>query len=208
VQIENGWRSARDRRPGAVQRGHFREIEPVEENPDAEPAPPCAAAKTAIIIYGNGVGTTPSVCTDDNCPIHDPRAAAADPVPTMEPAKEAESEEEAEERKARYQQQREQYGEEQERKAEARRQEVERQQEEYEAERARKEKLHKARLARFDRILSTSNTFANEIESMTPVVRVPLRVAAVDFQTVWKYGRFLQAQDLAQGGGIEDFRQL
>jgi ParB family chromosome partitioning protein len=156
VQIENGWRSARDRKPGAVQPGHFREIEPVEENPDAEPAPPCAAAKTAIIIYGNGVGTTLSVCTDNDCPVHDPRAAAeqaADPVPTMEPAKEAETEEEAEERKARYQQQRKEYEEQQERKAEARRQEEERQQKEYEAERARKEKLHKARLARFDRIL-------------------------------------------------------
>jgi ParB family chromosome partitioning protein len=156
VQIENGWRTARDRKPGAVQRGHFREIEAVEENPDAEPAPPCAAAKTAIIIYGNGVGTTLSVCTNNNCPVHDPRAAAeqaTDPVPTMEPATEAETEEEAEERKARYEQQRKEYEEEQERKAEARRQEEERQQKEYEAERARKEKLHKARLVKFDRIL-------------------------------------------------------
>jgi ParB family chromosome partitioning protein len=50
IQIENGWRNAREQRPGAVQRGHFREIETVVENPDAEPAPPCAAAKTAIIV--------------------------------------------------------------------------------------------------------------------------------------------------------------
>jgi ParB family chromosome partitioning protein len=71
----------------------------------------------------------------------------------MEPATEAETEEEAEERKARYEQQRKEYEEEQERKAEARRQEEERQQKEYEAERARKEKLHKARLVKFDRIL-------------------------------------------------------
>ena len=51
-------------RPGAVQRGHFREIETVVENPDAEPALPCAAAKPAIIVYGKRVGTTLTVCMD------------------------------------------------------------------------------------------------------------------------------------------------
>jgi ParB family chromosome partitioning protein len=71
----------------------------------------------------------------------------------MAPAVEAETEEEAEERKARYEQQRREYDAEQERKAEERRQEEERQEKEYEAERARKEQLHKARLAKFDRIL-------------------------------------------------------
>jgi ParB family transcriptional regulator, chromosome partitioning protein len=76
IQIENGWRNAREQRPGAVQRGHFHEIETVEENPDAEPAPPCAAAKPAIIVYGKRVGTTLTVCTDDDCPVHDPRTAA------------------------------------------------------------------------------------------------------------------------------------
>jgi hypothetical protein len=30
----------------------------------AEAAPPCAAAKTAIIVYGKRVGTTLNVCTD------------------------------------------------------------------------------------------------------------------------------------------------
>jgi hypothetical protein len=40
IQIENGWRNAKEQRPGAVQRGHFREIETVVENPDAEPARP------------------------------------------------------------------------------------------------------------------------------------------------------------------------
>jgi len=44
VQIENGWRSAREQRPGAVRRGHFREIEAAAENPDAEPVSACAAA--------------------------------------------------------------------------------------------------------------------------------------------------------------------
>src|SRR6202795_2288060 len=52
IQIENAWRSAKEQRPGAVQRGHFREIETVIETPDAEPVSPCAAAKTAIIVYG------------------------------------------------------------------------------------------------------------------------------------------------------------
>jgi ParB family chromosome partitioning protein len=55
IQIENGWRSAREQRPRAVQRGHFREIETVEENPDAEPAPACTAAKPAIFVYGKRV---------------------------------------------------------------------------------------------------------------------------------------------------------
>jgi hypothetical protein len=30
-----GWRNAREQRPGAVQRGRFREIETIVENPDA-----------------------------------------------------------------------------------------------------------------------------------------------------------------------------
>ncbi len=88
VQIENGWRSAREQRPGAVQRGHFREIDAVSENPDAEPVSVGAFAKPAIIVYGKRVGTTVSVCTDNNCPIHDPRAAArqaADPAPSWHP---------------------------------------------------------------------------------------------------------------------------
>jgi ParB family chromosome partitioning protein len=126
------------------------------ESADADPVPPCAAARPAIIVYGKRVGTTLTVCTDNNCPVHDPRAAAeqaVNPAPMVEPADEAETEEEAEERKARYEQQRKEYEAEQERKVEARKQEEERQQKEYEAERARKEKLHKARLAKFDGIL-------------------------------------------------------
>ena len=68
VQIEDGWRSPKEKRPGAVQRGHFREIEQTD-NPDAEPAPVCAAAKPAIVVYGKRVGTTLAVCTDNNCPV-------------------------------------------------------------------------------------------------------------------------------------------
>jgi ParB family chromosome partitioning protein len=42
---------------------------------------------------------TITVCTDNHCPVHDPRAAAeqaANPAPTMAPATEAETEAEAE----------------------------------------------------------------------------------------------------------------
>jgi hypothetical protein len=48
MQIENGWRNTREQRQGAVQRGHFRKIETIVENPDAETVPPCAAAKPAM----------------------------------------------------------------------------------------------------------------------------------------------------------------
>ncbi|MDW5266826.1 MULTISPECIES: hypothetical protein [Acidobacteriaceae] len=156
IQIENGWRNPREQRPGAVQRGHFREIETVTENPDAEPVPPCAAAKPAIIVYGKRVGTTLTVCTDDDCPVHDPRAEeeeAANPAPTMVPAAEDETEEEAEERQRNYEQQRKEYEQEQERRAEERKQQFEQEQTEREAERDRREKLHKARVSAFDRIL-------------------------------------------------------
>ena len=156
IQIENGWRNAREQRPGAVQRGHFREIENAVENPDAEPVLPCEAAKPAIIVYGKRAGDTITVCTDNQCPVHDPRAAAAqaaNPAPQMTPAPEAETEEEAEERKRHYEQQRKEYEQEQERRAEEVRLEDERRQMEWEAEQARREKLQKDRQAMFQRIL-------------------------------------------------------
>ena len=159
IQIENAWRSAKEQRPGAVQRGHFREIETVIENPDAEPVSPCAAAQIAIIVYGKRIGTTTTVCTDDNCPVHDPQAAAeqaANPAPTIAPAPEAETDEEAEERQRNYEQQRKEYEEEQERRAEVRKQEEEQRGQEYEAECARKEELQKARTATFERIVQNA----------------------------------------------------
>ena len=123
VQIENGYRSPREQRPGAVQRGYFREIKAASDNADAETVTACEAAKRAIIVYGKRVGTTLTVCTDNNCPVHDPRAAArlaADRAPIMSPAAEQETEEEALERKQQYEEQRKTYEEEQERRAEAR----------------------------------------------------------------------------------------
>ena len=53
VQIENGWLKAKEQRPGAVQLGHVREIETRSENPDAESVMPCAASKTAIVVYAS-----------------------------------------------------------------------------------------------------------------------------------------------------------
>ncbi len=159
VQIENGWRSAREQRPGAVQRGHFREIETIAENRDAEPVAICAAARLAIIVYGKRVGTTLTVCTDNNCAVHDPRAAARqsqDPVPTVAPAPEQEPEEEAEERKQQYEQQQSEYGEIQEQRAEERRQEEERREQEHDAELARREELRQTRKATFERILANA----------------------------------------------------
>ena len=67
VQIENGYRSPKEQRPGAAQRGQFREIETAVQNPDAETVLSCAATKTAIIVYGKRAGTTLTVCTDSNC---------------------------------------------------------------------------------------------------------------------------------------------
>src|SRR5450756_598862 len=97
---------------------------------------------------------TSRICTDDNCPVHDPQAAAAqasNPAPTIAPAPEAETEEEAEERQRNYEQQQREYEEEQERRAEVRRQEEKQREQEYEAGRTRKEELQKARTATFER---------------------------------------------------------
>jgi len=154
VQIETAWRNPKEQRPGALQRGHYREIEAPVENPDAESTPPCASARTAIIVYGKRVGTTVTVCTDDECPVHDPAPHhASPPPPAIAPAPEAETEEKAEERQRHYEQQRKEYEEEQERKAEERKREVQRQHEEQEAEHARMKAVYESRVATLNRIV-------------------------------------------------------
>ena len=158
VQIENGWRNPREQRPGAVQRGHFREIESIH-NPDAEPVAPCEAAKPALIVYGKRVGATLTVCTDSHCPIHDPRAAARKaehPEPVMPPAPPAETEEEAEARTQQHEQQRKEYDADRERRAEEFRQQREHEQQQYEGEQARRDEQRKARTATFERILENA----------------------------------------------------
>ena len=164
VQIENSWRNPKEQRPGAVQRGHIREIEAVVDNSDAEPVMPCDAAKTAIIVYGKRVGTKLTVCTDKNCPVHDPKAAAeqaAHPAPVMAPAPPTETDAEREEREAEYEQRRKEHEEEQQRREEERKQQFDREQREYEAERNRREAVRKARQATFERIVDNAPaTFA------------------------------------------------
>ncbi len=156
VQIENGWRNPKEQRPGAVQRGHVRELDAVIENPDAEPVMPCEAAKPAIVVYGKQLGRKLTVCTDKHCPVHDPQAAAeaaAHPVPTMAPAPDIETEEETAQREAEHEQRMGDYKAEQERKEEERKAEFERQQQEFEAEQDRRDKQRKARVATFERII-------------------------------------------------------
>ena len=163
VQIETSWRNRNEQRPGVLDRGEY-EILDTRENPDAEP--PCPFTRTALIVYGKHVGTTVSVCTEDDCPVHNPTEAAPEPVPspaviqqpqaTTESVEEEETEEEATEGQQDAEQLRKEFEEEQQRKAEERRTAFERQQQEYEAERAERERLQKARIAEFDRILDTA----------------------------------------------------
>ncbi|WP_348266191.1 ParB/RepB/Spo0J family partition protein [Edaphobacter sp. DSM 109919] len=156
VQIENGWRNPKEQRPGAVQRGHVREIPTATDNPDAEPVMPCGAAKTAIVVYGKQLGRKLTVCTDKHCPVHDPQAAAeaaAHPIPTMAPAPEIETEEEAAQREANHEQRMAEYKVEQERKEEESKAEFERQQKEYETEQAHRDKQRKARVTTLERII-------------------------------------------------------
>ncbi len=163
IQIENGYRAPKEQRPGAVRSGTYREIELAHDNPDAEPVPPCEAAKLAIIVYGKRVGTTLTLCTDNNCPVHDPRAAARlaqqeqdNPTPVMTPAAEEETAEEAAQREAENEQRRKEHQAEEERRAEERRQQFEREQQEEEAEHERRDQLRKQREATFERILENA----------------------------------------------------
>jgi ParB family chromosome partitioning protein len=156
VQIETAWRNPKEQRPGALQKHQYRELD-IADNPDAEP--PCSSTRSAIIVFGRNIGRTLTVCTDGDCPIHNPQVAAqrsADPPPTMAPAPEQETEEEAQQREAEYEQRRKEYDEEQQRKEEDRKQEFERQQREYEAEQTRRTELRNARQATFERILANA----------------------------------------------------
>ncbi len=142
-----------------MQRGHIRELEGVIDNPDAEPVMPCEAAKPAIVVYGKQLGRKLTVCTDKHCPVHDTQAAAeaaANPAPMMAPAPEAETEEEAAERQADFEQRRAEHEEEQQRREEQRKHQFEQEQQEYEAEQTRREELRKSREAMFERIVANA----------------------------------------------------
>ena len=153
VTIETAWRAPKEQRPGALQKHQYRELD-IPDNPDAEP--PCSHTKSAIIVFGKHAGRTLPVCIELDCPVHNSREAAriaADPAPTMAPAPEQETEEEAAQREAEHEVRIAEYKAEQERKEEERKAEFERQQKEYEAEQARRDKQRRARVATFDRII-------------------------------------------------------
>jgi len=78
VQIETAYRSPKERQPGTLSRNEYTDLEaPKDEGEDGANIPPCEASKTAIVVYGDGAGTTRKVCTDPNCPVHHPRRVVA-----------------------------------------------------------------------------------------------------------------------------------
>jgi len=81
VRIETDHLNPNERQPGTLSRWEYTEVEaPEVENEDAEPVTPCAASKRAIVVYGEGAGTTRTVCTDPECPVHHPsRVVPIDP---------------------------------------------------------------------------------------------------------------------------------
>jgi ParB family chromosome partitioning protein len=158
VQIETTWRPAKEQRPGALSKNDYQVLD-ILDNPDAEP--PCPNTKAALIVFGRGAGKTVTICTDDQCPVHDPDTAARlakeqteNPQPVMEPAPVEETEEEAAEREREYAQRRQEYEEEQQRREEERKQQAQGEHEAHEAERLRLVELHKTRLATVDRIIA------------------------------------------------------
>ncbi len=156
VQIEEGYRRPTEHRAEAVRRGNFREIDTPIENPDAEPVAACDAARPALIIYGQHIGTFLTVCTDDHCSVHDPRQSkerADRPVPVMNRPTEDETEEQTAARKADYDQRQAEFKADQERRDTARQAEEDRRAAEYRAEQERIAKQKKKREASFQRIL-------------------------------------------------------
>jgi len=81
IQIETAHRNPKEQRPGTLSRHEYTEItSPEDENEGAESVTPCESSKTAIIVYGEGAGTTRTVCTDPDCPVHHPhRVIQIDP---------------------------------------------------------------------------------------------------------------------------------
>lgn len=153
VSIETAWRTPKEQRPGTLQRHQYRELD-IPDNADAEP--PCSHTKPAIVVFGKHAGHTLTVCIEPDCPVHNPREAAriaADPPPTMPPASDQKTAEEAAQRQAEHEQRVAEYQAEQERREEERKAEYEREQKEYEAEQARREKVRKARIATLERII-------------------------------------------------------
>jgi ParB family chromosome partitioning protein len=81
VRIETDHRNPNERQSGTLSRWEYTQVEaPEVENEDAEPVTQCGASKPAIVVYGEGAGTTRTICIDPECPIHHPnRVAPIDP---------------------------------------------------------------------------------------------------------------------------------
>jgi ParB family chromosome partitioning protein len=98
IQIETAYRSAKERQPGTLSRNEYTDLEAsTEDSEDGENLPTCEASKTAIVVYGDGAGTTRKVCTDPNCPVHHPRRVV--PVDPEAEARQREFEKEQAQRK-------------------------------------------------------------------------------------------------------------
>jgi ParB family chromosome partitioning protein len=81
VRIETGHRNPNERQPGTLSRWEYTEVDALKvENEDAEPVTQCGASKPAIVVYGEGAGTTRTICIDPECPVHHPsRVVPIDP---------------------------------------------------------------------------------------------------------------------------------
>jgi ParB family chromosome partitioning protein len=98
VQIETAYRSPKERQPGTLSRNEYTDLEAsADDSEDGENVPPCETSKTAIVVYGDGAGTTRKVCTDPNCPVHHPRRVV--PVDPEAEARQREIEKEQAQRK-------------------------------------------------------------------------------------------------------------
>ena len=80
MRIETDHRNANERQPGTLSRWEYIEVEaPKVENEDPE-VTQCGASKPAIVVYGDGAGTTRTICIDPECPVHHPsRVVPIDP---------------------------------------------------------------------------------------------------------------------------------
>ena len=157
VQIEEGWRQ--NHREGSVRRGEFREIETPIENPDVEPVAPCEAARPALIIHGRNRGTWLTVCTDDHCPVHDPRQSNERETRPLPQPTEDETEEQTAARKADYEK----------RKADARAAEERRQEEQRAADALEEAEAEKRRVQTEKQKAKRETTFQRIVKAAPPV---------------------------------------
>jgi ParB family transcriptional regulator, chromosome partitioning protein len=62
VQIETAYRSPKGRQPDALARNEYTDLEAgKEDGEDGAEITPCESSKTAIVVYGEGAGTTRTV---------------------------------------------------------------------------------------------------------------------------------------------------